>query len=84
MTTTTHGTLWNASRRDALIGLVADYLIDIPVGTKGKETASGAEGASKEKKISRTYWDKKNRGAGSSDSAKTNPVEEYTTNEASA
>jgi hypothetical protein len=36
VTTTTHGTLRNASRRDALIGLVDDYLINIPVGTRGQ------------------------------------------------
>ena len=60
MATTTHGTLRNASRRDALKGVVDDYLIRHTCRYEGaKKWPQAPEGQSKIKKETETYWDKK-------------------------
>ena len=71
---TTQGTLRNASRRDALEGVVADYLINIPVGMRGQKVAKGAKGQSRKGKIPERTGIKR-LGCIEQPTAKTNPVD---------
>ena len=83
-TTNTPGTLIrNASRRDALTGVVDDYLIRYTLGTlKTNKRPQAPTVANEERRKSGirygTYWDKKTDALESDGVAKTDPIKRGT------